>query len=172
MKTLNEIMDSLSEKEKEAILRCEDEGNGKHFYQIHKLVEKGLMDFTPIPSLMNIKAPRLNKAGLIIRDLLGYIQTKKEIEDKYYEGLIFHTLRYKEMLSNNPSIENPDPTISFCDELISSCENRLPLCKMNRWIGYIQREVIQRGLTTVECERDLTRPSFRPLDFDERLNLS
>ena len=40
-----------------------------------------------------------------------------------------------------------------------------PLLKLNRWLGYIQGVLIERGITTVEAERDWTRPLFRPLDF-------
>jgi hypothetical protein len=167
MKILNEIIDSLSEKEKHAILHCEEEGNGNYFYQIHKLLEKGLMDFVPIPRLMNIKAPRLNKTGLIIRDLLGYIKIKKEVEDKYYAGIIKHANRYKDMLIKSGKDEY-DITSEFCDELILACRSKLPLCKLNRWLGYIQREVISLGLSSVSFERDITRSDFRPLDFNER----
>ena len=59
--------------------------------------------------------------------------------------------------------------------------------KLNRWVGYIQGLLIERGITTVEIERKIiawlpenpliaiyrsvlcnfTRPLFRPLDFSE-----
>lgn len=40
-----------------------------------------------------------------------------------------------------------------------------PIPKLCRWLGYIQGVLIQQGRTTVEMERDWTRPLFRPLDF-------
>jgi hypothetical protein len=40
-----------------------------------------------------------------------------------------------------------------------------PLLKLNRWLGYIQGVLIESGITTVEAERDWTRPLFRPIDF-------
>ena len=56
---------------------------------------------------------------------------------------------------------------SFLTEFIVGCNNELPLMKLNRWLGYIQGSIIQWGLTTVQIERDWTRPLFRPLDFPE-----
>lgn len=70
---MRDIVDSLSEKEKQAILLCEVEGNGKHFYQIHKLVSKGLMSLKPIPKLQNIKAYRLNPLGLAVKDYIEHL---------------------------------------------------------------------------------------------------
>jgi hypothetical protein len=42
---------------------------------------------------------------------------------------------------------------------------RLPLEKLNRWLGFLQGTVIAEGHTTVDAERDWTRPLFHPLDF-------
>lgn len=42
-----------------------------------------------------------------------------------------------------------------------------PVTKLSRWLGYIQGVLIERGRTTVEIERDWTRPLFRPLEFGE-----
>lgn len=52
-------------------------------------------------------------------------------------------------------------TLNFADGITK----RLPLMKLNRWLGYIQGCLIERGYTTVEAERNWTRPLFRPLDF-------
>ena len=35
-----------------------------------------------------------------------------------------------------------------------------PVDKVSRWIGYIQRGVIDKGFTTVQKERDFSRPLF------------
>jgi hypothetical protein len=42
-----------------------------------------------------------------------------------------------------------------------------PLNKLNRWLGYIQGVLISNGVTSVDNERNFTRPLFRPLDFPE-----
>lgn len=57
---------------------------------------------------------------------------------------------------------------SFITEYIVGCNNELPLMKLNRWLGYIQGSVIQWEITTVQTERDWTRPLFRPLDFPDK----
>lgn len=57
--------------------------------------------------------------------------------------------------------------LSFMDELADGCRSSMPICKANRWLGYIQGVLIERGHLTVEEERDATRPLFRPLDFPE-----
>lgn len=43
----------------------------------------------------------------------------------------------------------------------------MPLCKLNRWLGFIQGTLIAMGITSVEAERDWTRPLFHPLDYPE-----
>lgn len=64
------------------------------------------------------------------------------------------------------SREDANKLFSFIKEFIQACENKLPLMKLNRWLGYIQGSLIQWGATTVEDERNWTRPLFRPLDFE------
>jgi hypothetical protein len=54
---------------------------------------------------------------------------------------------------------------TFCQELTKACVDKMPLLKLNRWLGYIQGVLIERRVTTVTEERDWTRPLFRPLDF-------
>lgn len=75
----------------------------------------------------------------------------------YYSALWHLGWRYARMA--------PDDLLSFVREFQSGVENRLPLLKLNRWLGYIQGVLCERGITTVETERDFTRPFFRPLDF-------
>lgn len=78
--------------------------------------------------------------------------------DPYYESLRLCGERYAEM---SPDLDVHD----FVREFRQGVEDRLPLMKLNRWLGYIQAMVIVAGKTTVEAERDWTRPLFRPLDF-------
>lgn len=40
----------------------------------------------------------------------------------------------------------------------------ISLPKLSRWIGYIQGTLIAAGITTVQIERDWTRPLFSELD--------
>lgn len=74
--------------------------------------------------------------------------------DNYYESLEKCGLRYKRM--------SCDP---FIDVFLDKVRQRFPLMKLNRWLGYIQGTLISEGKTSVEKERDWTRPLFRPLDF-------
>ncbi|TPL66654.1 hypothetical protein [Mesorhizobium sp. B2-4-1] len=55
----------------------------------------------------------------------------------------------------------------FNAEFLVGCQVGLPICKLNRWLGYIQGLLIERGYTTVQTERDWTRPFFRPLDYPQ-----
>jgi hypothetical protein len=70
------------------------------------------------------------------------------------------------MLIESGEDENT-PLFTFSTEFINGCVDGLPDRKLCRWLGYIQRAVIDQGLTSVEAERDWTRPLFRPLDFPE-----
>lgn len=68
--TIKEIVDSLTEKEKQAILYCERDGNGMYFYQIYNLVRKSIMSLTPVPELQMVTAYRLNELGIAVRTYL------------------------------------------------------------------------------------------------------
>ena len=50
---------------------------------------------------------------------------------------------------------------------LSEFNRKVPLMKLNRWLGYVQGTLISRGVLTVEMERNWTRPLFRPLDFPQ-----
>lgn len=99
----------------------------------------------------------------------------------YYDCLNECGNRYKAMLhkfidDNNywgwnktpTTLENATALWSFILEFNKGCEDRLPLMKLNRWLGYIQGSLIQWGITSVEAERNFTRPMFKPLDFPEQ----
>lgn len=90
----------------------------------------------------------------------------------YYDALHACGLRYKVMVEEEKSVwmsENRiDKVIAlgcFIEEFIHGCESGLPLNKLNRWLGYIQGMLIALEITTVQAERDWTRPLFRPLDY-------
>lgn len=94
----------------------------------------------------------------------------------YYTALHTCGLRYQEMLKDYitankywgwPCVSHTaaEDLWTFIQEFIHGCESVLPLNKLNRWLGYIQGTLIALEVTTVQTERDWTRPLFRPLDY-------
>lgn len=69
--------------------------------------------------------------------------------------LVFKCLfeRYREMTKDTELKE-------FCELSIQKID-KFPLSKINRWLGYVQGTVIAEGCTTVEKERNYTRPLFK-----------
>lgn len=82
--------------------------------------------------------------------------------DAYYFSLHKCAERYRDMQQD---VSVDDELWKFTHEFMFGCRDRLPILKLNRWLGYIQGLLIERGMTTVQEERDWTRPLFRPLDF-------
>lgn len=80
--------------------------------------------------------------------------------DAYYDALRQCGVRYRDMRPL-PG----DELFEFTELFIKGCDERLPLMKLCRWLGYIQGLLIERRYTTVKKERDWTRPLFRRLDF-------
>lgn len=101
------------------------------------------------------------------------------MEEDYYQALLVCGRRYVSMLdiyvddNDYWSWKAKVTRSEACDlrkfiyEFIEGCDNKLPLMKLNRWLGYIQGSLIQWEVTSVQAERDWTRPLFRPLDFKE-----
>lgn len=78
----------------------------------------------------------------------------------YHEALLKCAFRYEGMAAP------VDPKLlDFVYEFERGCRTGAPVPKLCRWLGYIQGVLIVRGVTTVDRERDWTRPLFRPLDF-------
>lgn len=50
-------------------------------------------------------------------------------------------------------------TLELCKKAIQEAQT-LPIDKLSRWLGYVQGIAIERGLSTVQRERDYTRPLF------------
>lgn len=96
------------------------------------------------------------------------------MDEAYYEALKQCGTRYLHMIIEHIELNYRDTTFrtlelyEFIKEFRQGCSDRLPLNKLNRWLGYIQGTLISLGLTTVEAERNWTRPLFRPLDFPEQ----
>ena len=102
------------------------------------------------------------------------------MEEEYYQSLLKCGERYLSMLNkfivdneywgwnkSPATVEKASDLWMFIGEFIQGCSDKLPLMKLNRWLGYIQGCLIQWEITTVQDERDWTRPLFRPLDFKE-----
>lgn len=81
---------------------------------------------------------------------------------RYHTSIKLCVERYQKMAEGHPDI------IEFLEEF----SDDVPLMKICRWVGYVQGILIERGVTTVEIERDWTRPLFRPLDFPNDLPTS
>lgn len=100
-----------------------------------------------------------------------------ENTSKYYEALVECADRYDDMLreyyddcdywgwNKMPRLQQASKLLAFITTFREGCLDGLPLNKLNRWLGYIQGCLIAWDITTVEAERDWTRPLFRPLDF-------
>ena len=86
-----------------------------------------------------------------------YYKALAQCADRYYE--MIDDLCYYEGGTANHELSN------FVVEFMIGIRDRLPLMKLNRWLGYIQGCLIERGYTTVEAERNWTRPLFKHLDF-------
>ncbi len=95
----------------------------------------------------------------------------EEREQLYYEALTACAERYTGMANALYALGTNDPDLyEFIAIFSQGVDDRLPLLKLNRWLGYIQRGLILLDATTVEGERDWTRPYFRPIDFPEDTN--
>lgn len=89
--------------------------------------------------------------------------TNDTMETEYYKALILCANRYIEIGADDIRVSSP--LFDFILEFHAGCDNKLPIPKLCRWLGYIQGQLIAAGVTTVEDERNWTRPLFRPLDF-------
>jgi hypothetical protein len=75
--------------------------------------------------------------------------------------------RYRDVLVDK-TFDGPDQTGSdhlrwMCETAIDALENETyPLDKMSRWLGFVQGVLIMQGITTVNTERDYSRPLFKP----------
>jgi hypothetical protein len=77
---------------------------------------------------------------------------------QYYDAIFKCVERYQEIVDRSEGC-------SDLNKFLKEFNRELPLEKLNRWLGYVQGVLIERGFTTVEEERNWTRPLFRPLDF-------
>lgn len=73
----------------------------------------------------------------------------------YYHAIMQCVARYRVMALPHADL------LAFLDEFSVN----IPLVKLSRWLGYVQGVLVARGATTVEAEREWTRPLFRQLDY-------
>jgi hypothetical protein len=69
---------------------------------------------------------------------------------------------YTMLMSGTPVLEGPSSKKQLMDLIGVALEgiDTLPIDKLNRWLGFIQATVVFNGLTTVQKERDFSRPLF------------
>lgn len=69
---------------------------------------------------------------------------------------------------NHTEIDDGDPTslehllwmCEYCEPNVRDDGQGMSVDKYSRWLGFIQGCIIMHGLTTVQAERDRTRPWF------------
>lgn len=91
---------------------------------------------------------------------------------KYYKALEKHgerlKLLYFKAVNKGYPVFEKDYLLNFIDKfLIETREKDMPLNKLNRWFSHIQTILIISGVTSVEEERNITRPDFRVLDYEK-----
>lgn len=92
------------------------------------------------------------------------------MEAEYYDALKSCASKYfylTQRCLTYPFSESDKALLLFILEFDRGIKERMPLMKLNRWLGYIQGCMIERGYTTVQAERDWTRPLFRHLDYGD-----
>lgn len=97
---------------------------------------------------------------------------KRPVSD---EGSLLAFERYDEMITqkgykplNHTLLDNGDPThpehllwmCQYCQRQVRDDGQGMSVDKYSRWLGFIQGCLISQGWTTVEDERNITRPWF------------
>lgn len=79
---------------------------------------------------------------------------------KYYAALLKNegaTSRNLTEVDNGVGTTHPNHLLWMCEFCLT---NDMPVDKYSRWLGFIQGCLISKGWTTVEIERNRTRPWF------------
>lgn len=80
-----------------------------------------------------------------------------DLERSLYINLLY---RYEEMAEGTPSSQR---VVKMMSEIVKN-HRKWPKDKSGRWLGYVQAILIEvEGVTTVDAERDYTRPFFHEL---------
>jgi hypothetical protein len=67
--------------------------------------------------------------------------------------------RYRNMIAANSYSFQCDSTLWLCEKALQRVDE-WPIDKTSRWLGFVQATVIAKGLTTIEEERNFSRPLF------------
>jgi hypothetical protein len=88
-------------------------------------------------------------------------------DQNYRKELLKATSRYTAM-----AIDHGDELLAdWAEDIEEGVREGLPLIKMSRWLGNLQGKLHERGYTTDDIERDVTRSWFRHLDFGNKWGL-
>lgn len=82
-------------------------------------------------------------------------------------------LRYRNMLCDSDFLVGPstkEHLIELIDIAVSK-GNTFPTDKLNRWLGFVQAIVIFNNLTSVQEERDYSRPWFHAAYQNEGIDI-
>lgn len=77
--------------------------------------------------------------------------------------------RYLKMLSDIEAKQddNPGTELHHLKWMLGELKSDRPWGKQRGWLGFIQYGLIINGYTTVEAERNFTRPIFRKIEIKE-----
>lgn len=78
----------------------------------------------------------------------------RDILDRY--ELIIHS----DLVTTPRCQPNPGTSLSHLLWMIGELRTDMPSDKASRWLGFIQGCLVMRGMTSVQSERDFTRPYF------------
>jgi len=115
--------------------------------------------------LLMFLTPNINIYLLIFSVTVGFLfillrekQFDKNSVNPLDEAHLKLIKRYKKMIGSNRNEEDEN----IYKMLLTLQENIkiFPSDKSSRWLGYIQRYLIEQKLTTVQEERDFSRPLF------------
>ncbi len=110
-----------------------------------------------------------SKRREVLIDIARDYKKAQNNNEAYYEALKKCLNRYRSMVVRDNHFDGlASYNLGiFLTEFETAINDKMPLNKLNRWLGYIQGVLISNGLTTVEIERDWTRPLFSPLDYPQ-----
>lgn len=93
----------------------------------------------------------IDKATELAFDRYRDMLTNKGIKPYNYADREFHKLTKIEQLSH---------AYWMCDECLKHTTSHWSIDKKSRWLGFVQCVLIMHGITTLEAERNITRPWF------------
>lgn len=98
---------------------------------------------------------------------MNYYEALIVCRDRYLKmmaDVIFYGSTGKTQLHTRTSLDDVYDFTRY--EFSKGIFDKLPLTKLNRWLGYIQGQLIAREITTVEAEHSWVELLFSPLNFE------